>query len=164
MAFIGIGSVSKYYIYIILAAAVKLLLASLLGLSPSNVNHPGALLNFLPILRNHIIFQNFLEFVGYVIGAFLVYFLFININKTISITGKKDLDLANSSNNDDKGIYLSIIIVANCFAISIILRSFVYLNFGNLDFWMIEFLLIYFFTRIIFKTITKKHQKLLCIC
>ena len=85
MAFIGIGSASKYNIYILIATISKLLLDCLIGLNPLNKGHPGTFFNFIPILTSHSIFQNLLELLGFMSISIFLISLLINIFKFIII-------------------------------------------------------------------------------
>ena len=157
MALIGIGSSSKYNIYIIVAAVFKLISDSLLGLNPLNKKHPGAILNFIPLLNNHRIFQNCLDFLGFAIGGILIYYLFQNINKKFVRTHSEISDSETSYNI--KKIYFEIVLVAIFFSTDIILRKFLYSNFLNLELWMIEIVFMALFTRKILKIEINRHQK-----
>ena len=73
MTFIGIGSASKYNIYILIATISKLLLDCLIGLNPLNKEHPGTFFNFIPILTSHSIFQNLLEFLEFMLASMSIF-------------------------------------------------------------------------------------------
>ena len=165
MAFIGIGSASKYNIYILVATISKLLLDCLIGLNPLNKEHPGTFFNFIPILTSHSIFQNLLEFLGFMLASISIFLISLLINKNITKNKSRtysdqysDLKIKSLKQNDKKP-YIDIILVSLLFPINILIRTFLYLNFLDLELWMLEIIFISFLSLKIFNIKINRHKK-----
>ena len=139
MAMIEISSVSKYNIYILVAMISKLFSDLLLGLNPLNYKKPATLFKFFPLLNNHLIFQNFLEFFGYILGGIIILFISHFLNKSGQMP-KKEL----SKKDKNEIIYFNIFLIGAFFSINLIIRTFLYLNFLDLELWMLEIIFISF--------------------
>lgn len=171
MAIFGIGSASKYNIYIIVATFSKLFSDILIGLNPLNSDKPAALLGFIPKLNDHLLLQNAMEFLGFIIGGIIIFFLIErndekaerNISLTINYTQNSFLErsIQNSfslSPKNKKEIYMGLFLVALFFSLNLIIRSFIYLNFLDIELWMVEILFISFLSKKILKIQLNRHK------
>ena len=64
-----------------------------------------------------------------------------------------------SLNQNDKKPYIDIILVSLLFPINILIRTFLYLNFLDLELWMLEIIFISFLSLKIFKIKINRHKK-----
>ena len=155
MAIIEINSVSKYNIYILVAMVSKLFSDLILGLNPLNYKKPATLFKFSPILNNHLIFQNFLEFLGFFLGGIIILFLSYKLNKS----GANEQTLKEALSKKVKfEIYFKIFLIGTFFSLNLIIRTFLYLNFLNLELWMLEIIFISFLSKKILKLEINRHK------
>ena len=166
MAYIGIGSTSKYNIYIIIASLSNIFSFFLIGFNSLNMKRTFALLGFLPKLKRHYFFQMILEYLGFIIGGIILYFLFEKNDKKnlpINIIEKTISEISlqskfSSSQKNKKEIYRALFLVALFYTLNLFIRGLIYSNFGSLDLWMIEILFISFFSCRILKIKINKHK------
>ena len=157
MAIIEISSVSKYNIYIIVALISKLFSDLLIGLNPLNTKKPATLFKFSPLLNNHLIFQNFIEFLGFFLGGILILFITNLLNKPERNSQVPKKALSKKEKNE---IYLNIFLIGAFFSINLIIRTFLYLNFLDLELWMLEIIFISFLSKKILKIEINRHKKI----
>ena len=108
-------------------------------------------------LNNHLIFQNFLEFLGMFLVGIIALFLSGKLSKS-----KKNAQISKKvlSTKEKKEIYGNIFIIGLLFSINILVRTFLYLNFFDLDLWMLEIIIISFLSKKILKIEINRHKKI----
>lgn len=157
MSLIGIGQASKYNIYILLATTSKLFLDLLIGLNPQNPDRPATMFRIFPILNNHLLFQNLLEFLGFLLGALIIYKVSIYFNKYER--KNKEISLKELSSVHIRANYIAFFLIALFFSSNLITRTFLYLNFLNLELWMLEIIFLAILSKNILKIEINRHKK-----
>lgn len=164
MACLGIGHTSRYNFYILVAVISKLFSDYILGLNTSNLERPATLFNFIPILNDHYIFQNLLELLSYFFGGILMFFLSKKMDKNMASNELLVNEGLSFSTNEDfkknykKEIYIGILLISLLFSLNLIIRTYLYLNFLDLELWMLEIIFISLLSTKILKIKINRHK------
>ena len=156
--FIGFGSCSKSYLYILFAIILKGLDDNFFSFTSVSPEMKTGIFTFTPVLANHIIIQNFYRYVSFIIGGLICEFI---LKKNLQSKGKKSTDVDNSSNDiilnmpillhndveeNFKTPLLEICIISFIYALHGELLDILYLfKIINLYFWTIHIIFIFFF-------------------
>ena len=162
MKYIGLGKVSKFHIYIIIAILCQFTSDYLMGLNKINKKEIMEIFKFNAKIKRHLLFKNMFEFIGLILSSFAAYFItkkFLGQNNEnfsmTSIQKKREVYLEN------KNSYNYFILFIVCFFISFSkIESSIAttLQIENY-FWVVELLCITIFSSFIFKSKIKNHHK-----
>ena len=165
MKYFGIGKFSKYHIYIIIVIICQVISDYLMGMNKINKREVLEIFRFYPKLKRHLLFKNLFEFLGFILGAIILYFVtkrYFNDkgDKTMTeIQEKREVYLENKITYN----YISLIVVSFFLSVNIIINSIaITLQIDN-HFWIIELISICFFSSFIFKHKIKNHHKVAII-
>ena len=157
--FIGFGSCSKSYLYILFAIILKGLDDNFFSFTSVSPEMKTGIFTFTPVLANHIIIQNFYKYVSFIIGGLIFGFI---LKKNLKTKKKKSTDdnsiilnmptlLYNNNKNPYKTPFLEICFISFIYALHNELLDILYLfNIINLYFWTIQIIFIFFFMNKIF--------------
>ena len=169
MKYIGIGNITKYNIYILIAFLSDFSRAILFGLNSSNSKKPARVFPFKAKIRSHRLLNNFIRLSSVFFGGVILYF-FEGRNKK----NKKDEDEGEDEDEttieeyekmkkeltNKKGGLLTfdIILIGIIFSLYVIITDFINLT-KIQGFWSIEILYIAIISYWIFKNKIYKHKK-----
>lgn len=152
--FIGFGSCSKYYLYILFAIILKGLDDNYFSFTSISPETKTGIFTFTPVLANHIIIQNFYKYVSFIIGGLIFGFI---LKKNLKSKNKKSTEdnpiivnmpklLYNKNKSPFKTPLLEICFISFIYALHNELLDILYLfNIINLYFWTIQIIFIFFF-------------------
>ena len=170
--FVGFGKCSKYYLYILSTIILKIIKDVIFGFSyiDPKINAGSGFLN--PLLSNHVLLQNLLRYLGFILGGYI----FIKIRKNNDHTKDRPLiteyqnpnsevkliQLNISTNNitSKKISKLEIILISVIYSIHYELTRILYLmQYYYLDLWTFDLMFIILFMFIYFKIKLYNYQK-----
>ena len=161
MKYFGIGKFSKYHIYILIVIICQIISDYLMGMNKINKREILEIFKFYPKIKRHLLFKNLFEFLGFILGGIILYFLTKKYfddkgNKTMTeIQEKRELYLENKITYN----YISLFVVSFFISVNIIIYSIaITLQIDN-HFWIIELISICLFSSFIFKHKIKNHHK-----
>jgi len=164
MGFIGIGQLSKYYIYSIVAIICQLISDYSMGLNKINKPDPPEFFKYYAALNSHFLAQNAFIFLGYLIGGIILYIFF---KKCIS-NKKRSFTMADAQKKREEILggkyieynYVGLFLVSIFIALSTIQNSLPNQIQLESNFWMLELILLLILSHLIMKTKIGNHHTL----
>ena len=163
--FIGFGKFSKYHRYLLIAIICQFISDYSMGLNKMNKdsNDINIIFRFYAKLNQHKLVKTFIEFVGFIFGGVILYFIY-NIlegktgkkNSMAKVQRKREKYLENKKNyNYIELFFIGFFISFNKIVVNIANN---FLALEN-DFWVLELISITIFSYVILKMKIKNHHK-----
>lgn len=153
---ISCGQINKYFGYIFLSVLFKLLQDLAFG---TNYNNSFQGLNLFKMPNDHFIIH---ELFGYMVVFFFSLIVFKcrkNRPKNILIS-KAESDQDQKEEDHSKKYFVTLLFIIILWVIEVQLKQ-LYIDFlKNLDFWMLELIIMFYFMKKLFNVELYKHQKL----
>ena len=163
MSFLGLGQFSRFHIYIIIVILCQFISDYLLGFNKINKKEILEIFKFYAKIKRHLLFKNMFEFLGYIIGGIIIYFITKrwfgkkkeNDVSMTSIQRKRELYLENKTSCDYFvlfiiGFFISFNTIENSIACTLQIEN---------HFWVVELLSITIFSAFVFNNNIKNHHK-----
>ena len=167
---IGLGMVSKYYLYILGTIVFRCFKDCIFGFIGINPRSKTSLFGFIPELSKHYLIQDFYRYLSFIIGGLI----FLKISKIIlakeennsnlelkiknSVKGKGLIHNNKTASSEKVSIY-NVLYVCLIYCLHSEISRIMYLfDFGGLDFWIFDIIFTLFFMEIYFLIEYYKHK------
>ena len=163
MAFIAIGTCSKYHIYLLVSLICEFMMDFLFGLNSSNKKKPVRFFSFRAKIKDHTLLENFIRIAAIFFGGIFLYIIEKKNEKN-----KKDMMTIEELEKIKSDIFkqkegligINLIIIGTLFSLYIILKDFIGMAHAYVGFWTFEIMYICIISHFIFKFKIYKHIKL----
>ncbi len=164
MGFIGIGQLSKYYIYSIVSIICQLISDYSMGLNKIMKPKPPKFFEFYAALNRHFLAQNVLLFLGDLIGGIILYI----VSKKCISNRKRAFSMADVQKKREEILggkyvesnYVGLFLVSIFISLSTIQNSLPKQIQLESNFWILELILLLILSHLILKTKIGNHHTL----